>query len=137
MARKHRRRLNPLSYPKTVRDRVEIDYAQKLSPALRQWLAAFNEAEYGSNPSEMTFITEKYVRVVERRRLMREIKRYQRDMMSEGLRESFASVAKTLAQNPEDLLIHQIDHTRQIERAILELLKQSVLLRNWGKCGKA
>lgn len=142
MRRKARRRLDPRSYPRSVRDRVEMDYAQKLSPEERQWLAAFNEAEYGGNPGCLQFITGKYVPVAERRRLMREIKRYQRDLLSTGLWMD-VEYFKTRVHGDrdglemEELLIHQIDNGAQIERVLMEILKQSILLKQWGKYGKA
>lgn len=136
MAKPRRLRLNPQSYPKSVRDRVEVDYAHKLSGDQRQWLAAFNEAEYGSNPACLQIITGKYIKVEERRRLMREIKRYQRDILSAGL---WIDVDQLVERHYsiEDLLIGAIDNSVKIERIFMEMLKQAILFKNWGRHGKA
>ncbi len=83
---RHKTRFNPLSYPKTVRDRVEIDYNAKLSPKDQEWLASFNESESGGKPVCQKDITGKRVSAAEKRRLWRETKRYQRDMISSGTR---------------------------------------------------
>ncbi len=77
-----KKRFNPKSYPLAVRDKVEIDYARKLSREEQNWLAAFNEAEYGSNPDCMEEITGRPATKEERRKAWRDIKRYERDALS-------------------------------------------------------
>ena len=61
MSKRRGRRLNkklcglyPTSFPNSVRWKVETDYAQKLSPAEKEWLAKFNDefagASFGPEP---------------------------------------------------------------------------------------
>ena len=81
-----KKRHNPSSYPKSVRELVQIDYAHKLNDAQQIWLAAFNEAEFGSNPEFLSELVGKKVTKAEKRKKWREIKRYQRDTMSQPCR---------------------------------------------------
>lgn len=135
MPRKRRRR-DPNRYPLSVRDRVEIDYARKLSEAQKEWLAAFNEAEYGANPAELRFITGRCVTRAQLRKAWREIQRYKRDLLTGWANRSVAGPNSPAEESPEDLLIHQIDNAGAIEREIMKMLKESILLRDWRKCGK-
>jgi len=79
--KKQRKRFNPRAYPAYIRDCVEIDYSYKLTPEEQNWLASFNEAEYGCNPSYLEHITGKKVTPSEMRKVWRDLKRYERDTL--------------------------------------------------------
>jgi hypothetical protein len=117
-----------------VRDRVEIDYAKRLTFEEQSWLASFNEAEYGSNPDCLQFITGKRVSVEEKRRLWREIKRYERDGFGPGPRinidEYFLGLHLHSVSN-EDVLIEAIDNELEIEMISLENVKFLIRSKSW------
>lgn len=133
-------RFDPRSYAASIRDRVQIDYAGRLSVKEKEWLAAFNETEYGSNPDCLEYITGKKVSVEEKRKFYREIKRYQRDILTAGPRVDLSLCVVFLdgfmASN-EDVLIEMIDEEDKLELAVLDSLKFSILSKDWNAYGKA
>lgn len=130
------KRYNPNSYPKAVRDRVEIDYASKLSDAEQTWLAAFNESEYGANPELLSEITGQPVTQAEKRRKWRQIKKYQRDTMSQPARLEVIEPAtrkgkrKTGLLGEQSLDSHSFGYSGNPEDAINELLDKHAEKQN-------
>lgn len=123
-----KKRYNPNSYPKSVRDRVSIDYTDKLNDYEQTWLASFNESEYGANPELLSEITGQPVTQKEKRRKWRQIKKYQRDTMSQPIPLQFfdqefdGSEPKSedsfvLDQiiNHEDILIELLDNHAKVK----------------------
>lgn len=128
------KRFNPESYPLTVRHRVEIDYANKLSQEEKRWLACFNEAEYGGNPKSLEYITGKPNSEQERKRMYREIKRYQRDLLTSGPGidiEFFYWFQDTQTKSSEDGIIEMIDSERRIERIVVDSFIMLIKAKNW------
>lgn len=132
-------RFNPRSFPVSVRDRVEIDYASQLNQEEKRWLAAFNEAEYGGNPNSLEYITGEAVSDEERKRMSREIKRYQRDSLTVAPRfitEVGETILKDLIEpkvSNEDAIIEMIDSERSIERLVMESLMFFIKAKHWSE----
>lgn len=120
-----------------MRDRVEIDYAWKLSDAEQRWLAAFNESESGDNPQCLEYITGKRVPHEHKLRIWRESKRYQADSLSSGSLISDLVLHKINTRSIEDSLIEFIERGEELEFIVLENLKFWILRKNWSTNGKA
>jgi hypothetical protein len=126
-----KRRFNPLSYPKKIRDQVEIDYAKKLTKKEQEWLAAFNEAEFGANPDCLSEITGQPITVEQRRKAWAKTKRTQRNnLFYHGWLE--IGVIKLKSASSENALIEWIDNEFAAEMIGLELLKLSILKKYGG-----
>jgi hypothetical protein len=107
-------RFNPQKFPKAVRDVVEIDYSHKLTSSQKKWLAAFNEAEYGSNPDCIKAITGKNPTQDQKRTAWRSAKRRQRDATAKYTVE-FQDTDEHY-DSPEDYLIEAIDLNNALKK---------------------
>lgn len=116
----------------SVRDRVQTDYADQLTPDEQSWLASFNETEYGSNPHHLRDITGEPTSIEDTRRYWREIKRYQRDYLSVS-RDQITSqvILKNDIYAYENTMIEAMDRESEIERISIDCLMIFIRSKNW------
>lgn len=107
---------------------MEIDYVRKLSESDLQWLASFNEAEYGENPQCLEFITGQPTSQEDKRKAWREIQRYKRDTATCCGRVSGHGY-ESRQVSAEDGLNEWIDSEFRIERKALRFLKDFILAK--------
>jgi hypothetical protein len=118
-------------YPKSVQELVQIDYAHKLNLEEQNWLRAFNEAHFGSNPICLEKIVPGPISQEEKRRLWRELKRRERgyfavrDLISHTPLEH----CKVLSHNPELWMQKKIDRKLELSRIMIQDLKRCILIR--------
>lgn len=90
-----------------------MDYASKLTPKEQDWLAAFNEVEYGQNPEHLQELTGEAPTQDQRRKCYRDTQRYKRNVsayFNTGSVVSFDDHVRRKVQNDqEDTLIEIID----------------------------
>lgn len=115
-----RKRLNPKSYPKAIQDLVSIDYVDQLTQAQKEWLAAFNEYEYGSNPDCLEELTGKAPTEDQKRESYRKQKKIQADALSNDKPrvdfEEYVAASESRVNDPEateNSIIDQLDHHRK------------------------
>lgn len=102
-------RRNPQRFPKAVREAVSVDYISKLTAEEREYLAAFNEAEFGGNAEALELITGKPVTQADKRKAWRNLKRKQRDALNQYNLPLETLDFERSSSNHEDTLIDLID----------------------------
>lgn len=112
-----------------------MDYSQKLSNFEQTWLASFNEAHYGSNPDHLDEITGIPIDQTHRRKVWRELKRYERDAMCSGRQleefcERYASPDRHRF-SAEDAVIEAMEAGPRIELVVLDALKAHIISKEW------
>jgi len=135
-------RFNPSHYPRSVRDRVEIDYASKLSAEEKLWLARFNESEYGCNPEILELITGEEVSTDEKRRAWRENYSIRYDATQcfdhsdfqeyvDSIEIFSTSQSESVRASAENEFLERADYENTTERMIIERLKSDIKAKGW------
>ena len=106
-------RQSPKAFRKPLQWQVDSDYLDKLSPADREWMLRFQEAEYGGNGHLMHDDQD------EQRRLWVQQKKQQRDAMTYARLEELP-IAQGSQPSPEDAFIEALDREAETKKRVRE-----------------